>query len=164
MNPETVDVITTIASARIGTGITESLVVIGGIVAAMAGIVWPIIQVIRKFSSDKDVATRRNEAEITLYEQLKEQLEINKKHLDEALHENRRLWEIIRDLESRLKKIEQLETNFDKIRKKLDEKDAIISQRDAEISDLRRQLQTKEDKIRDLEIRVAHLENLPEKK
>ncbi len=164
MNPETVNTVTTIASTGTGTKITESFIIIGGIVAAAMGIAWPIIQVIRKFSSDKDAAIRRNQAEITLYQQLKEQLEINKKNLDEALRENRRLWEIIKDLQSRLEKIEQIESNFEKIRRKLDHKDMIISQRNAEIAELRNQLQAKDEKIKNLEIRVVHLETLLERK
>lgn len=160
MPSDTIGIVSSLASSEISANMIEIFVAVGGIVAAIAGIVWPMVQVIRKFNSDKDAAIQRNEAEITLYEQLKEQLETNKRELDEALRENRRLWEIIRDLESRLKKIEEIEMNFDNLRQKIEEKDQIISMRDSEINNLKFQLQIKEEKIRDLEIRVAHLETL----
>jgi predicted RNase H-like nuclease (RuvC/YqgF family) len=160
MTPEPISTIST----SISTGISENFVVISGIVAAVAGIVWPVIHVIRKINSNELAAVKRNEAEITLYQQLKEQLEINKRELDEALRENRRLWDIIRDLEARLKRVEQIESNFEKLRRKLDEKDTIIRERDLEIDSLKEQLRAKEEKIRELEIRVAHLELLLEKK
>jgi predicted RNase H-like nuclease (RuvC/YqgF family) len=164
MNQETVDIATNVVSVGAKTGAPEFLVVIGGIIAAAAGIAWPIIQVIRKFSSDKIAAVHRNEAEITLYAQLKEQLENNKKHLDEALRENISLWKTIGDLEARLKKLELLEADFEKTREKLNEKDAIIFQRNAEIAELSQQLKIKEYKIKDLETRVAHLESLLEQR
>jgi predicted RNase H-like nuclease (RuvC/YqgF family) len=157
---EKIDPILANASYGIGPDPYQSLVIIGGIIAAVAGIVWPVIQIVRKFSSDKDAALRRNEAEITLYEQLRDQLELYKKSLDDTHNENRRLWEIIRDLEGRLKKIEHIEAEIEELQKKLEEKDAALSRKDAEIISLSQQLKAKEEKIKDLEVRVAHLESL----
>jgi predicted RNase H-like nuclease (RuvC/YqgF family) len=149
-----------IPTVHIDASVIEIFTVIAGIVVAATGIVWPIIQVLRKFNIEKDSAIERHKAEITLYEQLREQIEVYKKELDEALYENRRLWDIIKDLESRLKKIEEVEMDLNKLRKKLNEKDEIISRRDHEISELREMLETKEKKIKELEIRVVHLESL----
>lgn len=161
MTPDPISTATsTITSSGLNISVLEHLAIVAGIVAAFAGIVWPMSMVIQKFNSDKDASVKRNQAEITLYEQLKDQLEINRRSLDDALKENRRLWDIIRDLESRLKRLEQIEMDFEGIRRKLDEKDLIISQRDSEIGDLRKQLQIKEERIKDLEVRVAHLESL----
>lgn len=156
------------ANSAITTGIIEwalsALSVIGGIVMAVLGVIWPMIQVIRKFSADKVAEIKRSEAEITLYEQLKEQLANNKRELDEALRENRHLWEIIKVLEHKIAKIEHIELDFEEFRNKLEEKDKIISQRDSEIDNLRQQLQIKENEIKDLEARVAHLESLLERR
>jgi predicted RNase H-like nuclease (RuvC/YqgF family) len=149
-----------IPAIQINTPMVEILTAITGIVVAAAGIVWPIIQVLRKFNIEKDSAIERYKAEITLYEQLREQIEVYKRELDEALCENRRLWDIIKNLEGRLKKIEEIEMDLDKLRNKLNEKDEIISRRDHEISELREMLEIKERKIKELEIRVAYLESL----
>jgi predicted RNase H-like nuclease (RuvC/YqgF family) len=135
------------------------MVVFGTIIAAIASVAWPIIQTIRKFSSDKNAALKKNEAEITLYNQLKEQLETYKKSLDEARNENQHLWEIIRDLENRLKKVEHIESEIEILQKKLEEKDVALSRKDSEIFQLSAQLKEKEEKIRDLEKRVAYLES-----
>lgn len=153
------EVLNSPAGDVIVTAVTHPMASIAGVVAAIAAIVWPVIQIIRKFDSDKSAAIRRNDAEITLYEHLKEQIETNKKNLDDALRENRQLWETIRDLGLRLKAVESIEANYERLRKKLDEKDDIIAQKNSEIKSLQKDLAEKDKQIRKLELRVTHLES-----
>ena len=149
MNPNDIAQITQIASTinpndPLSGTLNVILIVIAVLMAA-----WPLMQLFRKWNSDKSANTK-DTAESFLYEHLQEQIARNHKELKETREENETLRKTIHNLEARIGKLEIAENTIEKLKSKLDLKDEIISKRDKDIDVRDAMLSQREMKIHEM--------------
>ena len=137
--------------------LSSAIQIAGATIASIIALAFPIMKLVRVYSSDK-VASQKDSSESFLYQHLKEQIEQNKIELESAKEENKRLWNIIHELESRLKRLEQFEESYDRLKRKLDVKDEEIAIRDKKIDFLEAEVQKRDLQICSLTGRMAALE------
>ena len=145
--------------------IQGTITVIASIVAGVIAMAWPIMRLVRMWNVDK-TNNSKDSAESFLYKHLKDQIEEAKKDNALAKEENLRLWKIIREMETRLKKVEDYEASNEKLKHKLDDKDCKLRQKDDMIESLRAELEVSSRMIaqlyRELRERDAEIKLLQE--
>lgn len=99
--------------------------------------------------------SRETNANGALYAQLSEQVGKLKEELDKVYTEKHRQTEELFKLRARVEHLEQTESMVDALKKKLDEKDRIITERDARISALTTEVLQMKDRVHHLEMRLA---------
>lgn len=134
----------------------------------------PVMMYLRKFKSDA-VANTKDDAAITLYEQLQAQIKQNSEDIKTLVAEKNKWFEeatrlrseseltqtklkVLEEAEITIKslctKLDQYEGVITDLRKRLDEKDELLRKRDTEIRDLLRDLMTLKDQMHQLEARL----------
>lgn len=134
---------------------------IGVAVALVLAAAAPIMAYIRKFKEDA-AANSKDDAAITLYNQLQEQIRQNAEDI-RKLSEDRDKWqrqatELQLDygrLQQRMLALEEAEATIKTLRERLEEKEGIISARDAENRQLIIEIMGLKDRIHSLEIRLT---------
>lgn len=143
------------------------------VVIIMAGAA-PVMMYLRRFKSDA-VANTRDDAAITLYEQLQAQIKQNSEDIKTLVSEKNKWFEeatrlkseseitqtklkVLEDAEITIKslcqKLDQYENVIQDLRKRLDEKDETLRTRDLEIRDLLRDMMSLKDQMHHLEARL----------
>ena len=131
------------------TDVNGTIQMIAAVVVGVIAMAWPIMKLVRLWNSDRS-SNSKDSAESFLYTHLKEQIEENKKDLAKSKEENERLWNMIRDLETRLKRLEDFESANAKLKIKLNEKDDVIRKKDQMIDELRKELKSSNDLVNQL--------------
>jgi chromosome segregation ATPase len=93
-------------------------------------------------------------AQGALYAQLSEQVKEQKKEIDKMYSERVILQEQVFELRHKVEQLESYEKSVDVLKKKLDEKDRIIAERDARIARLMQELLQMKDRVHNLEMRL----------
>ena len=99
--------------------------------------------------------SRETNANGALYAQLSEQVGKLKEELDKVYAAKHQQTEELFKLRARVELLEQTESMVDVLKKKLDEKDQIIAERDARISALTSEVLQMKDRVHHLELRLA---------
>ena len=131
----------------------SGLVFVLAIVILLITIARPIMGLVKNYKSDK-AETARAEAETTLFEQLKIQLESNTKAIEELNKEKEKWFRLATELENEVKRLKLFEEMVNSMKGRLDEKDRVIEERDNEIRALNRIILEMKDAIHNLEIRL----------
>lgn len=98
---------------------------------------------------------RETNANGALYAQLSEQVSNLKQELDKVYAAKHQQTEELLKLRARVEHLEQTESLVDTLKKKLDEKDQIIAERDARISVLTNEVLQMKDRVHHLELRLT---------
>lgn len=99
--------------------------------------------------------SRETNANGALYAQLSEQVGKLKQELDNVYAAKHQQTEELFKLRARVEHLEQTESLVDALKKKLDEKDLIIAERDARISVLTNEVLQMKDRVHHLEMRMT---------
>lgn len=153
MDQTTITAITTLLSGGSVTGIIAGVIILFII----------LIPFITKFSS----WSKEQSANGTLYSQLAEQLKEQQQELkgqraeiDKVILERNEFMQKVIELKGRIEHLENCEVNIEELKKKLDEKDDAIAERDTRISNLLRELLQMKDKLHNLELRMKNNSDL----
>lgn len=117
--------------------------------AALVALLILIPLVIRLWNWSKEVG-----AQGALYQQLSEQVREQKQEIDKMYSERLSLQEKVFDLRNKVDHLEACESSVDILKKKLDEKDQIIAERDNRIANLMQELLKMKDRVHNLEMRL----------
>lgn len=93
-------------------------------------------------------------AQGALYAQLSEQVKEQKKEIDKMYAERVSLQDQVFELRHKVELLEGYEKSVDVLKKKLDQKDVIIAERDAKINELLQELMRMKDRVHNLELRL----------
>ena len=118
-----------------------------GILLLLVFVILPAIWKIWNWSKETS-------AQGLLYSQLSELVTNQRKELDEMYSERLKMQEQIFELKSKVEKLEEADKTVDVLKRKLNEKDLIISARDTRISSLLEELLGMKDRIHDLELKL----------
>lgn len=132
----------------------------GSVASAVSGVVVILLMAapfIVKFSS----WSKEQSANGALYGQLAEQLRLQqeelkeqRKEIEKVFYERNELVQKVIELKARVEHLENCETTIEILKKRLDEKDMVISQRDDKIASLIRELLLMKDRVHNLELRL----------
>lgn len=81
----------------------------------------------KSFGSKQDLEKEKAESEKIIWSSMKESIQFHTSELEKARSENGKLYNLIRQLEERIKKLEDIEHNFERLKIKLEEKDRTIA-------------------------------------
>ena len=98
---------------------------------------------------------RETSANGTLYQQLAEQVRQQREELDKVYRERNELFERVANLQVQVNGLENAKLIFDTLKAKLEQKDAIIAERDARIVALTQEVMVMKDRIHSLELRLS---------
>lgn len=122
----------------------------GSIVAAAIVVLLLLFPLLFKlWNWSKEVGTQG-----ALYTQLSEQVKEQKKEIDKMYSERVSLQNQVFELRRKVDQLESYEKSVDVLKKKLDEKDRIIAERDARIAQLMQELLQMKDRVHNLEMRL----------
>lgn len=99
--------------------------------------------------------SRETTASGTLYAQLAEQVKDMKNELDKVYADKHKQAEELLRVKARVEHLEKAESMVGTLKKKLDEKDRIIAERDARIASLTEEVLRMKDRVHHLELRLA---------
>jgi predicted RNase H-like nuclease (RuvC/YqgF family) len=122
----------------------------GGVSGLLIVLILVVIPFIVKFWN----WSKETSAQGLLYSQLSELVTNQRKELDEMYSERLKMQEQIFELKSKVDKLEEADKTVDVLKRKLNEKDLIISARDTRISSLLEELLGMKDRIHDLELKL----------
>lgn len=122
----------------------------GGISGLLIILILVVIPFIVKFWN----WSKETSAQGLLYSQLSELVTTQRKELDEMYSERLKMQEQIFELKNKVDKLEEADKTVDVLKRKLNEKDLIISARDTRISSLLEELLGMKDRIHDLELKL----------
>ena len=88
---------------------------------------FPMLKSIQKMNSSNNAEISKTDADAMAWSNLKETIEFQAKEVENSREENRRLYDLIKLLENRIKKLEDIELDIIKLKTKLNEKDQLIS-------------------------------------
>lgn len=97
---------------------------------------------------------RETNANGTLYQQLAEQVRQQRDELDKVYRERNELFEKVAGLQVQVNGLEHTKVIFETLKARLEQKDAIIAERDARIVSLTREVMCLKDRIHSLELRL----------
>lgn len=80
------------------------------------------------FGSKQDLEKEKSESERIIWASMKDSIQFHTTELEKTRAENTTLYELIKKLELRIKKLENVEHNFERLKIKLEEKDRIIAE------------------------------------
>jgi septal ring factor EnvC (AmiA/AmiB activator) len=109
----------------IDAGITGTGGFIGAIVAIFMIMAFPVMRLARLWKSDVK-QNARDDAEISLYDSLSKQVQILSSTVNNQREENNKLTEQVSQLKSKVMHFEDIHAQHDRLKKKLDVKDAEI--------------------------------------
>lgn len=89
-----------------------------------------------------------------LYKQLSDTVQVQRKELDKLYEERLKDQEQIFRLRIKVEKLEEADRQVEVLKKKLDDKDRIIAERDARIAQLMQELLQMKDRVHNLEMRL----------
>ena len=98
--------------------------------------------------------SKETSAQGMLYSQLSELVQNQRKELDEMYKQRKQMQDNIYELKSKVEHLEQADRTVEILKKKLDQKDQIIAERDARIAALLEELIRMKDRIHYLEMRL----------
>lgn len=120
---------------------------IGGLVLIITVVIIPFI--VKFWNWSKETS-----AQGVLYQQLSEMVQNQRKELDELYKQRRVDQEQIFDLRNKVDHLEEADKTVETLKKKLDQKDQIIAERDARIAGLLEELLKMKDRVHNLELRL----------
>lgn len=98
--------------------------------------------------------SKETSAQGMLYSQLSELVQNQRKELDEMYKERIEMQNTLFELKSKVEKLEESEKLVDILKKKLEQKDKIITERDNRIANLLEELLKMKDRVHNLELRL----------
>jgi len=98
--------------------------------------------------------SKETSAQGVLYQQLSEMVQNQRKELDELYKQRRLDQEQIFDLRNKVDHLEEADKTVETLKKKLDQKDQIIAERDNRIASLLEELLKMKDRVHNLELRL----------
>ena len=122
----------------------------GGIGSIIALIILVIIPFIVKFWN----WSKETSAQGVLYQQLSDLVQKQREELDKLYTSRNTLQEQMYELKHKVDDLSSCEATVDMLKKKLDEKDRIIAERDTRITKLLEDLMQMKDRVHNLEIRL----------
>lgn len=140
-------------SADKGDPALSTLAFVLAIVVIAVAIAKPIMSIVRDWKTN-GVEAQKAESEVSLYEQLRQQL-IALANEVEKLRVERNVWyEKALNLENEVKRLQSFEESFKSMRNRLEDKDKAIQERDVEIRTLTRNILEMKDRLHQLELRL----------
>lgn len=127
------------------------------VVVAVLAAAFPLMKLVRMWNADK-AENSKSSAESLLYDRLKDQIDTLQGEITKLLDENHKQRQTIGELEHRIKRLEGYEETVERLKKKLDEKDAYLSQRELKIHELFDVILSKDNEISELRNRIKGLE------
>ena len=127
------------------------------VVVAVLAAAFPLMKLVRMWNTDK-AENSKSSAESLLYDRLKDQIDTLQGEITKLLDENHKQRQTIGELEARIKRLEGYEETVERLKKKLDEKDVNLQQRELKIHELFDVILTKDNEITDLRNRIKALE------
>jgi len=122
----------------------------GGIVGILTIILLIIIPFIVKFWN----WSKETSAQGILYSQLSEMVQKQRNELDSMYSDRVKLQEQVFELRSKVEHLETCEGTMEILKKKLDQKDQVIAERDSRITKLLEDLMQMKDRVHNLEMRL----------
>lgn len=98
--------------------------------------------------------SKETSAQGMLYSQLSELVQNQRKELDEMYKERTEMQNALFDLKGKVERLEESEKLVDILKKKLEQKDQIIAERDSRIASLLEELFKMKDRVHNLELRL----------
>jgi hypothetical protein len=98
--------------------------------------------------------SKETSAQGLLYQQLSEQVKLQREEIDRVYTQRNLLQEQVFELRSKVEDLEDYEKTLNMLKSKLDSKDIIIAERDARITALMQELLQMKDRVHNLEIRL----------
>lgn len=138
--------------------VAPELQVITAVIVLLMMAAFPLMRFVRMWNSDKAENSKAS-AESLLYDRLKDQIDILQGEITKLLDENQKQRHTIMEMESRIKKLEGYEETVNKLKSKLDDKDAALAMRELKIHELFDVILSKDNEINDLRIRIRALED-----
>lgn len=140
MDPTTAAAITAVSSTSTG-----------GVIGVILLVLLALIPVVVKFWN----WSKETSAQGLLYQQLSEMVQKQRTELDTMYIQRNVLQEQMFELRAKVEKLEGCESTVEVLKKKLDEKDQIIAERDTRITKLLEDLMQMKDRVHSLELRLA---------
>jgi len=113
--------------------------------------IFPLLRSIQKMNSSNTAEISKTDADTLVWSNIKETVKFQSKEVENSREENRRLFEQIKLLENRIKKLEDIEMDFIKLKKKLNEKDQLIILQYEELKSKDIQILALTDRVKTLE-------------
>lgn len=135
-----------------------SLLFVAAAVVAMIAIAKPLMGLYREYKKTGTEGAK-NEAESALFLTLQQQIEFNTKAISKLQEEKSKWFEESMTLRMQVESLRASEHLVISMKKRLDEKDKIISERDNEIRKLTSTILEMKDRIHALELRISMDEN-----
>lgn len=132
----------------------SSFLFVGLIVFLLILFAKPLMSLV-KDAKGLSTAESKMKAEESLYEQLRTQVEANQHSIEKLNAEKDKWFEKAHQLEKEVEKLKHFEQMVEIMKKKLDEKDAIISTQNEENRRLMYEIIQLKDRIHELEIRLT---------
>lgn len=123
----------------------------GGVLGVILLVLLALVPVVVKFWN----WSKETSAQGLLYQQLSEMVQKQRTELDTMYVQRNILQEQMFELRAKVEKLEGCESTVEVLKKKLDEKDQIIAERDTRITKLLEDLMQMKDRVHSLELRLA---------
>ena len=114
--------------------------------------IFPLLKSIQKMNSSNTAEISKTDADALVWSNIKETVEFQSKEVENSREENRRLYDLIKLLEDRIKKLEDIEMDFIKLKKRLNEKDQLIAMQYEELKTKDIQILALNDRVKTLEL------------
>lgn len=154
MNPDKTAEIIQQAAQNSNDPIFAGLAWVLGVIVLLIAIAKPIMGMVRQYQSNR-AESAKDGADEALYKQLKEQIEINSRDIRNLIDERNRWHEEAINLRSRVTQLEEAKLTIERMKQKLDEKDELLRERDAENRRLMYEIIQLKDRLHLLELRLA---------
>lgn len=136
----------------------QMVLAVVGIIVMLAVPALYIVRDIRKRGAADATENSTDTLRVDLYKHLYEQVSTLTARLDKVHDENNKMVHVNALLEARVSACERYERDLVEMRKRLNEKDAVIASRDAQITSMFSQLRERDEKIINLQERLHTLE------
>ena len=123
----------------------------GGVLGVILLVLLALVPVVVKFWN----WSKETSAQGLLYQQLSEMVQKQRTELDTMYVQRNVLQEQMFELRAKVERLEGCESTVEVLKKKLDEKDQIIAERDTRITKLLEDLMQMKDRVHSLELRLA---------
>ena len=130
-----------------------SIVFVLAVVIGLVAIAKPLMGLYREYKNT-GMEGAKSEAEAFLFTQLQSQIENNTRSIERLQEERNRWFEKATQFEREIDRLKVFEEMVASMKARLDEKDQIISMRDAEIRELTRNILSMKDRLHALELRL----------
>lgn len=130
-----------------------SITFVAAVVIGLVAIAKPMMGLYREYKKTGTEGAK-SEAEAFLFTQLQTQIENNTKSIEKLQEERNKWFEKATQFEREIDRLKVFEAMVTSMKTRLDEKDQIISMRDAEIRELTRNILSMKDRLHALELRL----------